>query len=59
MVIELSPALRAVHYDANGRPQHWKKIKMDCLDVVLSKMGDDIEAVRQEADMVAPTACGW
>jgi hypothetical protein len=59
MVIELSPALRETHYDADGTPRHWKKRSSNSLDALFVRIADDVDTSRQRADMMAPTACGW
>jgi hypothetical protein len=58
MVIELSPALRESHYDADGA-ERYRRRENDPLTLLVRDMAADLEAVRQESDMVAPTACGW
>jgi hypothetical protein len=59
MVIELSPTLREVNYDAIGIPRAWKKKSFTSLDAVFVRMADDIDTLQQRADMRTPTACGW
>jgi len=59
MVIELSPALRETHYDADGIPREWKKCRFDRLREAVNRYVDEAETVLLGSDMRAPTACGW